>query len=183
MEWERQWRGFRERVPPGWKETHRERCCFDWTGRWLHVMCRSLAAPFVTRRRGSWGHSHQLRTVEQRGGDPSPLGGCQIHWSLSKSTLSLLVLRGELPLVLTEHPDLTWSVLFLSYRCHSNWASQGPEGSVVYTDCALFLFIFRARGREGEREGEKHLCVVASGAPPIGDLAHNPGMCPDWDSN
>ena len=37
------------------------------------------------------------------------------------------------------------------------------------------------RGREGERE--KHQCVVASHAPPTGDLARNPGMCPDWESN
>ena len=44
-------------------------------------------------------------------------------------------------------------------------------------------FIFRQRGREGEREGEKHQCVVASCAPPTGDLACNPGMCPDWESN
>ena len=43
----------------------------------------------------------------------------------------------------------------------------------------LYLFIFRERGREGEREGEKHQCVIASGMPPTGDLAHNPGMCPD----
>ena len=47
------------------------------------------------------------------------------------------------------------------------------------------LFIFRKRGRERERkgEGEKHQCVVASHAPPTGDLAHNTGMCPDWESN
>ena len=45
------------------------------------------------------------------------------------------------------------------------------------------LFIFRGRGREGKREGEKHQCVVASCLPPTGDLAHNPGMCPDWESN
>ena len=25
--------------------------------------------------------------------------------------------------------------------------------------------------------------MVASHAPPTGDLAHNPGMCPDWESN
>ena len=31
------------------------------------------------------------------------------------------------------------------------------------------------------REGEKHQCVVASHAPPTGDLAHNPGTCPDWE--
>ena len=45
------------------------------------------------------------------------------------------------------------------------------------------LFIYRVRGREGEREGEKHHRVVASSTPPTGDLAHNPGMCPDWGSN
>ena len=45
------------------------------------------------------------------------------------------------------------------------------------------LFIFRERGREEEREGEKHQCVVASWALPIGDLASNPGMSPDWESN
>ena len=31
--------------------------------------------------------------------------------------------------------------------------------------------------------GKKHQCVVASCAPPTGDLARNPGMCPDWESN
>ena len=30
------------------------------------------------------------------------------------------------------------------------------------------LFIFRERGREGEREGEKHQCVVASRVAPMG---------------
>ena len=43
--------------------------------------------------------------------------------------------------------------------------------------------MFRQRGRKGEREGEKHRCMVASCAPPTGDLACNPGMCPDWESN
>ena len=47
----------------------------------------------------------------------------------------------------------------------------------------FYLFIFRERGREGEREGEKHQSVVAFHAPPTGDQAHNPGMCPDWESN
>ena len=47
----------------------------------------------------------------------------------------------------------------------------------------IYLLIFRDRGREGESEGEKHHCVVASHASPTGDQAHNPGMCPDWESN
>ena len=38
------------------------------------------------------------------------------------------------------------------------------------------------RGREGEREGQKNECVVASHSCP-GDLARNSGMCPDWESN
>ena len=46
----------------------------------------------------------------------------------------------------------------------------------------FFKFIFRHRVREGEREGEKHQCVVASGVSPTGDLAHYPGMCSDWES-
>ena len=36
---------------------------------------------------------------------------------------------------------------------------------------------------EGEREGEKRQCVVASHVPPTKDLAYNPGMCPDWELN
>ena len=54
----------------------------------------------------------------------------------------------------------------------------------IYTFLKRFyLFIFRQRGREGEREGEKHQCVVASHTPTTGDPARNPGMCPDWESN
>ena len=45
------------------------------------------------------------------------------------------------------------------------------------------LFIFRERGREEEREEEKYQCVVASHVAPTGDLARNPGRCPDWESN
>ena len=36
---------------------------------------------------------------------------------------------------------------------------------------------------EGEREGEKPQCVVDSHVAPTGDLACNPGMCPDWELN
>ena len=47
----------------------------------------------------------------------------------------------------------------------------------------FYLFIFRERGREGEREGLKHQCVVASPMAPTGDLACNPGMCPNLELN
>ena len=45
----------------------------------------------------------------------------------------------------------------------------------------FYLFIFRERGKEEKREGEKRQCVVASCVPPAGDLACNPGMCPNWE--
>ena len=41
-----------------------------------------------------------------------------------------------------------------------------------------FIYLFLESGRKGEREGEKHQCVVATHMPPTGNLAHNPGMCP-----
>ena len=47
----------------------------------------------------------------------------------------------------------------------------------------FYVFNFREKGREGEKGGVKHQCVVASHVPPTGDLAHNPGMCPDWESH
>ena len=53
----------------------------------------------------------------------------------------------------------------------------------VYFYFFKILLRFREKGREGEREGEKHQCVVGSCTPPTGDLAHNPGVCPDWESN
>ena len=46
-----------------------------------------------------------------------------------------------------------------------------------------FTYLFLERRKEEEKEGEKHQCVVASHVPPTGDLAHSPGMCPDWESN
>ena len=47
----------------------------------------------------------------------------------------------------------------------------------------FYLFISRKRESGGEREGEKHQCVVAYCMPPTGDLACDPGTCPDWESN
>ena len=46
-----------------------------------------------------------------------------------------------------------------------------------------FIYLFLERGEEKEKGEEKHLCVVASQVPPTGDLACNPGMCTDWESN
>ena len=45
----------------------------------------------------------------------------------------------------------------------------------------IYLF-FRERGREGARGRERSMCGCPSCAPNWG-LAHNPGMCPDWELN
>ena len=47
----------------------------------------------------------------------------------------------------------------------------------------ILFIIFREREKEGEREGEKHQCVVVSHVPPTEEPAHIPGMCPDWELN
>ena len=70
---------------------------------------------------------------------------------------------------------------------------KGAEASLSYAQCSFsffslflkifYLFIFKDRGREEEREGEKHQQVVASCTPLPGDQARNPGMCTDWESN
>ena len=45
----------------------------------------------------------------------------------------------------------------------------------------IYLFIFRER--EGRDVREKHHPSAASRMPPTRELAHNPGMCPDWKLN
>ena len=50
----------------------------------------------------------------------------------------------------------------------------------------IYLFLERRKGRGKGKENEKErninvwLPVMSS---PTGDLDHNPGMCPDWESN
>ena len=46
----------------------------------------------------------------------------------------------------------------------------------------LYLFLDRGEGREKERERNINVWLPLV-QPPTGDLAHNPGMCPDWELN
>ena len=62
------------------------------------------------------------------------------------------------------------------------WRLPGCPGMTPMSLFSIY-FIFTESGGEEEREGETHPCVVASHAPPTGDPAHNPGICPDWESN
>ena len=59
----------------------------------------------------------------------------------------------------------------------------------VHVFCSLFfkdfyLFIFRERGKWGRKTGrETSMCGLPLMHHPTGDLARNPGMCPDWGLN
>ena len=46
----------------------------------------------------------------------------------------------------------------------------------------LFIYLFLERRREGEGRRETSLCGCPC-VPPTGDLAYNPGLCPDWELN
>ena len=56
-----------------------------------------------------------------------------------------------------------------------------PSGFLSFLFKRFYLFIFGERGREGDRENI--IVSVASYTCPNRDLACNPGMCPDWESN
>ena len=52
-----------------------------------------------------------------------------------------------------------------------------------------FIYLLLERGKGKEKEKERNINVwgvhglVVSHTPPTGDLAHNPGICPDWEWN
>ena len=46
-----------------------------------------------------------------------------------------------------------------------------------------FIYLFSEREEGREKEEDKYQYVVASHVIPTGDLACNPGMCPDWELN
>ena len=52
-----------------------------------------------------------------------------------------------------------------------------------YTGFLNDFIVFRERGREGKREGARETSIGCLHMPPNGDLAHHPGMCPDWKLN
>ena len=59
--------------------------------------------------------------------------------------------------------------------------SHLPEGIYIYIFLKDFIyFIFLERVREGERGRETSICGCLLHSP---NLARNPGMCPDWESN
>ena len=76
-----------------------------------------------------------------------------------------------------DHKDWYYPVLQKAWgNAFLYTVGMGVNG--YYFFLRFYLFIFRQRGRVGEKEGEKHPCVVASHLSRTGDPACNPGMCP-----
>ena len=67
------------------------------------------------------------------------------------------------------------SDLYLEYMKNSQNTTR------KYNFLKIF-YLFPERGEGREKREEKHQSV-ASCTPPTGDVAHNPGMCPDWELN
>ena len=92
----------------------------------------------------------------------------KIKWLCIKSQL-LPVTRTRAPVLpLRSVQRHRGTVMFLTHE-------------VIFTLLSPFLifYLFLERGREGERETE----TSDPRTLPTRDLAHNPGMCPDWESN
>ena len=57
--------------------------------------------------------------------------------------------------------------------------------AIFFLKISFIYFLERGEGRERGRETSmcERYCLVVSRTPPTGDLAHNPGRYPDWESN
>ena len=53
---------------------------------------------------------------------------------------------------------------------------------VTFKTDFTYLFLERGEGKEKERERNMRVWVPFT-CSPAGDLACNPGICPDWESN
>ena len=61
------------------------------------------------------------------------------------------------------------------------WASDPARFIYIFKDF-IYLFLDRGEGREKERETNINVWLPLM-CPTLGNLAGNPGTCPDWESN
>ena len=103
-----------------------------------------------------------------------------------------------LPLILGDSPFYLWYTLnFMEFKsvycgyyllvkhCFILWSCVEEIWTLFFLFKILFIYRGGAGGRKSKRNidvQEIHWCV-ASHMPPTGDLAGNPCMCPDWESN
>ena len=65
---------------------------------------------------------------------------------------------------------------------HKNTCLQNSHFLYFFKKDFIYLFLDKGKG-ESERERETYQCVIASHTASTGDLACNPGMCPDQELN
>ena len=53
--------------------------------------------------------------------------------------------------------------------------------TIIFLKKIIYLFLGRGEGKEKDRE--RNIDGLPLTCPPTGNLACNPGMCPDWESN
>ena len=85
---------------------------------------------------------------------------------------------------LQAHVDncLHLGVLLIPPDFHSPWAQVCSSPIFLFLFKILFLYLERGEGREKERERNINVWLPLTW-PPTGDLACNPDMCPDRESN
>ena len=98
----------------------------------------------------------------------------------------LLEIDSSWPLALHSlTPWETWNCFsakwILLLRPHGDIAHGSAIKTFIFSFLRFYLHLERGEGRGRERE--RNQCVVASPMAPTGDLAHTPGMCPDWELN
>ena len=77
-------------------------------------------------------------------------------------------------------PGLECAQIFLGATAQHK--CRATRDFILFFFKILFIYFYRGEGREKERE--RNLNVWSSLVrPPTGDLARNPGMCPDWELN
>ena len=115
------------------------------------------------------------RKVGRKRGRETSMCGCLLHPP---------PLLGTWPATLACALTGTWTSDPLVLRLAPNPLSHTSKSlKTFFFFLRFYLFIVRKRGREGERREVKHQCVVASHTLLTGDLACNPGVCPDWELN
>ena len=58
-----------------------------------------------------------------------------------------------------------------------------PAIPLIFFKDFIYLFLERVEGKEKERERNINVWLPPTCPPTDLSLAHNPGMCPDWESN
>ena len=155
--------------------------CYSWLGWTFLEWVGGVINPLRHR---------ELGTVYVRTSVKSSVFRKYLNVSFTPTGKDLALLLSFLLLLLLESPYIIESIFqkwllnspyvfpYLYVAKYFVW--EGRKESVTGIIFLRFiLFIFRERGREGEREGEKHQSI-ASCTPRTEDLACNPGVCPDW---